>query len=199
VSSSRLRLSATDRREAVLDAACREFCRGSYRGTTTAEIARAAGITEPILYRHFPSKRDLYLACLEQTWRRLRERWEEAFAAEPDPEEWVPTIARTYLEARPPFLLINLWIQSLNEAGDDPQIRRFLRRQIREVHDYLARVIRRAQSAGGVAADRDAPAEAWILLSGGLLVTIDQRLGGLLGNDLEAVRRERRRWLTGGG
>lgn len=182
----------------MLDAACREFCRASYRGTTTtAEIARAAGITEPILYRHFPSKRDLYLACLDRTWGRLRESWDEALAAEPDPGGWLPAIARTYLEAHRPFVLINLWIQSLNEAGDDPEIRRFLRRQIRDVHDYLADVIRRAQTAGGVAADRDPQAEAWIFLSGGLLVTIDQRLGGLLGDDLEAVRRERRRWLTG--
>ena len=35
------------------------------------------------------------------------------------------------------------------------------------------------------------------MLHPGLLVTIDQRLGGLLGDDLEAVRKERRRWLTG--
>jgi AcrR family transcriptional regulator len=195
--ATRPRLTATERREAVLDAACNEFCRGSYRGTTTADIARASGISEPILYRHFRSKRDLYLACLDRTWQRLRERWDGALAAEPDPGEWLPTIARTYLEARRPFVLINLWIQSLNEAGKDPDIRRFLRRQIRDVHDYLADVIRRAQAAGGLAADRDPQAEAWILLSGGLLVTIDQRLGGLLGHDLEAVRRERRRWLTG--
>jgi AcrR family transcriptional regulator len=197
MTATRSRLTAIERREAVLDAACSEFCRGSYRGTTTADIARASGISEPILYRHFRSKRDLYLACLDRTWQRLRERWDEALAAEPDPGEWLPAIARTYLEARRPFVLINLWIQSLNEAGKDPEIRRFLRRQIRDVHDYLADVIRRAQAAGGLAADRDPQAEAWILLSGGLLVTIDQRLGGLLGDDLEAVRRERRRWLTG--
>ena len=55
----------------MLDAACRVFFESSYRGATTAEIAREAGISEPILYRHFGSKRDLYLACLDEAWRTL--------------------------------------------------------------------------------------------------------------------------------
>jgi hypothetical protein len=43
--------------------------------------------------------------------------------------------------------------------------------------------------------DRDAEAEAWILVGGGLLATMDNRLGGLLGADLQRVRTERRRWM----
>ncbi len=69
MTQSRVRLTADERRQAVLDTACRVFAVSSYRGATTAEIAREAGITEPILYRHFGSKRDLYLACLEEAWR----------------------------------------------------------------------------------------------------------------------------------
>ena len=62
------RLPAAERRQAIVDAALRVFASGSYSGATTAEIARAAGISEPILYRHFASKRELYLACLEAAW-----------------------------------------------------------------------------------------------------------------------------------
>ena len=51
------RLPAAERKAAVLDCACGIFSSGSYRGTTTAEIAREAGVTEPVLYRHFASKR----------------------------------------------------------------------------------------------------------------------------------------------
>ena len=50
------------------------FATGSYSGATTAEIAREAGISEPILYRHFASKRELYFACLEDAWGSLRRR-----------------------------------------------------------------------------------------------------------------------------
>ena len=67
----------------MLDTACRVFSRSSYRGATTAEIAREAGISEPILYRHFGSKRDLYLACLDEAWRAFREVAEHAIADDP--------------------------------------------------------------------------------------------------------------------
>ena len=63
---------ADERRRAIVDAALRVFAGGSYSGSTTAEIAREAGISEPILYRHFASKRDLYLACLEAAWGAMR-------------------------------------------------------------------------------------------------------------------------------
>ena len=66
-----IRLPAEQRKAAVLDCACGIFSTGSYRGTTTAQIARLAGVTEPVLYRHFASKRDLYLAVLEESWRRF--------------------------------------------------------------------------------------------------------------------------------
>jgi hypothetical protein len=42
---------------------------------------------------------------------------------------------------------------------------------------------------------RDAVAEAWLFVAGGLLVTIDHRLGGLLGPDLGRVRAARRAWM----
>src|SRR6059058_1465559 len=83
MSATRPRLTAVERRQAVLDTACRVFSRSSYRGATTAEIAREAGISEPILYRHFGSKRDLYLACLDEAWDGFRAEAEAAIAADP--------------------------------------------------------------------------------------------------------------------
>jgi AcrR family transcriptional regulator len=59
VSAAPTRLPAAQRRQALIETAQRVFSEGTYRGTTTAEIARAAGVSEPILYRHFASKRDL--------------------------------------------------------------------------------------------------------------------------------------------
>ena len=85
MSATKARLTAEERRQAVLDTACRVFFASSYRGATTAEIAREAGISEPILYRHFGSKRDLYLACLDEAWRGFRAFAEEALADEPGP------------------------------------------------------------------------------------------------------------------
>lgn len=192
------RLPAKERKAAVLDCACGIFSSGSYRGTTTAEIARQAGVTEPVLYRHFESKRGLYLAVLDESWRRLRVVWEQAVADEPDPRFWVSAMGRAYLASKDTRILCaELWIQALTEASDDAEIRRFLRKQMREVHSFVSDVIRRSQEAGGIFPERDPNAEAWIFISIGLLGTVGRRVGSVPEEDFEAIVTSRRRWLTG--
>jgi len=85
----------------------------------------------------------------------------------------------------------------LTEAADDPEIRRALRDQVREVHNFVADLIRRAQKDGGILRERDADAEAWIFISLGLLSTIDHRLGNIVGDDFDAIVASRREWRTG--
>src|SRR5262249_37028375 len=131
----RPRLQAEDRRRAVLDAACRVFVRSSYRGATTSEIAREAGISEPILYRHFPSKRDLYLACLEEAARQFLETAQEALAA--NPEGCLGAIIDAYMAKRARLRLVDLWIQALNEASEDLVIEKAVREQVRNVHGFI--------------------------------------------------------------
>jgi AcrR family transcriptional regulator len=192
------RLPASERRAAVLDTACRVFARGSYRGATTAEIAREAGVTEPILYRHFESKQALYLACLEEAWRRVRAAWEQAVAAERDPCAWTQAMANAFFEFKQQRSAVaSLWLQALTESGDEPEVRAYLRRHLREVHGFVAGVVRRGQAAGLIPADRDPRAEAWIFISVGLLLAVTSRLGGLPPGDLQRIRESRRRWLTG--
>jgi AcrR family transcriptional regulator len=193
MSAVRTRLSAGERRQELLDSACRVFSRSSYRGATTAEIAREAGITEPILYRHFGSKRDLYLACLDETWRTLREASEQA--VKDDPARCLGAVADIYMAKRAKIRLVDLWIQALTEASEDAMIAKAVKKQIREVHAFFADMIRRGQAAGVVVAERDPVAEAWIFVGGGMLATIDERLGGLLGGDLDRVRAARRAWM----
>ena len=194
---ARTRLAAPERRAALLDCACQVFSEGSYRGTTTAEIAREAGVTEPILYRHFESKRDLYLACLTEAWARVRAIWDEAVAAEPDPAMWYPTMVRAWKESEERALIAHLWLQALVQASEDPAIAEYMLEHMREVHGYMADVLRRAQAAGGVLPDRDPEAEAWISLGIGFLRMIDLRLGGLVEGDSSSIFASRLRWLTG--
>ena len=195
MTQTRQRLTAEARRQAVLDTACRVFSKSSYRGATTAEIAREAGISEPILYRHFGSKRDLYLACLDDAWEDFHEEATQALAA--DPVGCLGVISDRYMAKGRRFRVVDLWIQALTEASEDRVIAGALRRQVREVHDFLADVIRDGQARGVIVADRDPVAEAWIFVAAGLLATMDGRLGGLLGDDLQRVRSERRRWMLG--
>jgi AcrR family transcriptional regulator len=192
----RARLPASERRAVVLDTACRVFGRYTYRGATTAEIAREAGVTEPVLYRHFDSKRALYLACVDESWERVRTAWQDALARERDPREWLPEMGRAFLEFKEQrAALAGLWVHALAQAGDEPELRKHLRRQLREVHAFVVGVIERAQAAGGVAGERDARAEAWIFIAIGLIATLGGRLGCLAPDDLGRIRAARRRWL----
>ena len=196
------RLPAAARREAIVEAAQRVFAEGSYSGATTVEIARAAGVSEPILYRHFASKRELYFACLEAAWGSLRTALEEKLAALGD-REAVTAIGQASREfhAAGGIKPVTLWIQALTEAGEDAEIQAFLRGQMQEVHDFVAAAVRRGQAAGGVPADRDPDAEAWVFVGAALLLSFADRLGGgLIGpDDLARIAAERRRWLTGSG
>src|ERR1035438_5455045 len=59
------RLHASDRRIQLIETALDFFSRKGFSGTTTKEIAAAAGVTEAIIFRHFPTKQDLYNAVLD--------------------------------------------------------------------------------------------------------------------------------------
>jgi AcrR family transcriptional regulator len=67
-----IRLSAPERRKQLLAVAVDEFGVQGYHITTMNRLAEAAGVTKPVLYQHFPSKRDLYLAVLDDVGERLR-------------------------------------------------------------------------------------------------------------------------------
>lgn len=64
------RMTATERRAAIIQAAMKLFSERGFRGTTTREIASAVGVSEPVLYQHFPSKGDLYTAIIETAMNR---------------------------------------------------------------------------------------------------------------------------------
>ncbi len=201
------RLPADERRQSIVQAALRVFSSGSYAGSTTAEIAREAGVSEPVLYRHFPSKRDLWAACLDAAWDEFRTAFDraaeemlEASRGEDAPSDeirrglFLPPSAARWKKAMMP----NLWIQGITEAGEDREIRKHVARHMRAVHDHVAAAIRRGQEAGIIPPDRSPDAEAWIMIGGGLLRSVADRVGVLLDDDdLVEIQRERMRWLLG--
>ncbi len=66
-----LRMPAAERREQLLSVALDVFAGEGYHQTSMNQIAEAAGITKPVLYQHFVSKRELYLALIEEAGGRL--------------------------------------------------------------------------------------------------------------------------------
>src|SRR5256885_14364040 len=72
------RMKAGERREAVLAAAVTEFAARGLAGTSTEDVARRAGISQPYLFRLFPTKKALFLALVERCFRQVAAAFEAA-------------------------------------------------------------------------------------------------------------------------
>ena len=78
----RKRMTAAARREVIELAAAQLFAERGYYAASVDEIARRSGVTPPVVYDHFESKRDLYRRLLERHFAELREVWREHFVGE---------------------------------------------------------------------------------------------------------------------
>jgi AcrR family transcriptional regulator len=85
MSELRQRLPAARRRSQLLEVALERFAAQGFHGASMEEIADAAGVTKPVLYQHFGSKRTLYLELLETVGEELLDEVREAVAAEDSP------------------------------------------------------------------------------------------------------------------
>ena len=97
-------MTAAARREVIADAAAALFAERGYRGASIDEIARGSGVTPPVVYEHFASKRELYRELLERHFAELREVWREHFAVEGPADERVASSFDAwfaYVEAHP--------------------------------------------------------------------------------------------------
>lgn len=91
------RMPRDQRRIQLLDAASEVFASKGYHAAAMDDIADAAGVSKPVLYQHFPSKLDLYLALLDQSCERLAEVVEEALAStEDNADRVIATVAAFY-------------------------------------------------------------------------------------------------------
>jgi AcrR family transcriptional regulator len=89
----RQRLRAPERREALLDAALGLFAGADYGAVSVGEIAAASGVTKPVLYEHFESKTDLYVALGEREAAALSATLLASFDPEALLEERLRTLA----------------------------------------------------------------------------------------------------------
>src|SRR6266513_871921 len=90
------RLPAPRRRRQLLDVALEVFAERGYHPTSMNDLADAAGVTKPVLYQHFRSKRALYLELLEDVGGRLRETISKATTEAQSPREQVRAGFRAY-------------------------------------------------------------------------------------------------------
>src|SRR6185312_17207280 len=71
--AGRVRMSADERREQVLEVALGEFAASGLAGTSTEDVAEKAGISQPYLFRLFPTKKSLFLALVQRCFKRVED------------------------------------------------------------------------------------------------------------------------------
>lgn len=98
ISELRQRLPAAQRRSQLLEVAIARFAASGFHTTSMDEIADAAGVTKPVLYQHFHSKRQLYRELLETVGHELLEAVATSAAAETAPFQRVLSGFRAYFK-----------------------------------------------------------------------------------------------------
>jgi AcrR family transcriptional regulator len=114
-------MTAGERREEVLEAAKVEFAAGGLAGTSTEGIARRAGISQPYLFRLFPTKKALFLALVERCFGQVAGAF-EASAGTKVGEEAMQAMADAYHKLLDDRTLLLLQLHAY-AACDDPEIR----------------------------------------------------------------------------
>jgi AcrR family transcriptional regulator len=132
------RMPAEQRRELVLNEAMAAFAVHGYAGTSTEEVARRAGISQPYLFRLFPTKKALFLALVERCFRRVRDEFAAA-AGELTGEEALTAMADAYEVLLDDRILLLMQMQAY-AACEDPEIRETTRTGFRKLWEQIERI-----------------------------------------------------------
>ena len=132
------RMPAEQRRELVLGEAMAAFAAHGYAGTSTEEVARRAGISQPYLFRLFPTKKALFLALVERSFRRVRDEFTAA-AGELTGEEAMMAMADAYEALLDDRILLLMQMQAY-AACEDPEIRDATRTGFRKLWEQVERI-----------------------------------------------------------
>jgi len=129
---------AQRRQQRILDAALRIFSKRGYRDTLVDEIAAASQTSTGGVYFHFPGKGTLFLALLDRTAARLREKIDEAIASQTDPiakaDAALQTVLRTFSKHR---ALARFFMVEALGAGNE------FHQRVLEIHEDFIGIVRR--------------------------------------------------------
>lgn len=146
MATTQTRVPAEGRRQQILDVATELFARQGFNGTTTRQIAQRAAVNEAIIFRHFPTKEDLYWAVIEHQigLRPARAMLDARLSSTNDPVIVLTGLAEDLLNRDTTLTrLLQFTALEKHELSD-----RFYRTHVSGYFDQLAEFIRRHIEAG---------------------------------------------------
>src|SRR4051794_25272490 len=140
---TQIRQTADERREAVILAAAREFAAHGYAGTSTQDIAKRVGVSQPYLFQLFGTKRDMFIAAIQECFRRVTSKFEvvarETRKTTEDPLVILHAMGETYCDLLADRYMLRLQLQAY-AACDDPEIQNVVREEWTALYDAVSRV-----------------------------------------------------------
>ena len=132
------RLTASERKEAILEAAMVEFADRGLHGTSTEDIARRAGISQPYLFRLFRTKKELYKATVRRCMTGTLDLMQTA-AAGLSGREALDAIGQAYMERLRDPLYLRAQMQAY-AACDVDELREIVRQGYGALVEFAARI-----------------------------------------------------------
>jgi AcrR family transcriptional regulator len=162
------RLKAPQRREQLMEVATKLFARNGYEATTTAAIALAAGVTEPILYRHFKSKQELFVAIVKAVSDRTMRHWEELIRGVDDPTEQFRRIAADLPQHMEKLADAYHVLHGALATSRDKKVLAVMKEHYLQIERFFTKVIQDGQRSGVFRKNMQARAAAWTLIISGI-------------------------------
>ena len=193
----RVRMRGEERRALILAEAKKAFAEKGYRGASTGELARASGITEPVLYQHFGSKKKLYLAVLMMIGEQFLDRYQDMVErrAARDLSDCLSNLLLDYRNAAMQdhdgiHLLLNAMLESA-----DPEVGEINERHNREMYSLVFGLLEKAQAQGLLSQQLDLSAATWGYLSFLFALQYRAKAGIFEQFNTKTIREINRLWL----
>jgi len=188
------RLKAPQRREQLIEVATRLFAKSGYDATTTSAIAEAAGVTEPILYRHFDSKQELFVAIVRNVSELTMAHWREIIGEVSDPAEKIRRIAQEFPDHVRHLSDAYHVIHGALATSRDRKVAAVMKEHYAQIEKFFLQIITTCQAAGIFRPQLDPKGPAWQLIMTGIgYALIALRLQapeqGLIKNAIESILR----------
>ncbi|HYN39514.1 MAG TPA: TetR/AcrR family transcriptional regulator [Rhodospirillales bacterium] len=158
------RKSAAVRREEIVQAALALIAGRGPGALTTAAIARHIGVSEAALFRHYPSKSAILIACIEWMGDRMRPAIFVAAAVPGPPEQRLRRIVATILSVARAIPAMPTTMFSRELLAEFPELKEMLRERRRALHTVLAALLDEGKADGSFAPDLDSTTAAWLVM-----------------------------------
>jgi TetR/AcrR family transcriptional regulator len=191
------RMRGDERRALILARSKRAFAQYGYAEASTAELARASEVTEPMLYKHFGSKKQLFLAVVDDVSRQFKERFFEAVEhrAQDDLLVALSSLLLDYRAAAMADQDSNTILGLVTVDATDPEIVDVAKEFTRVTYAFVHDLLQAAQDKKLLSEHLDLSAAAWGTMSFFYAMQYRKKLGLLEQFNQQTLAEINRLWL----